>query len=111
MSSSYVARSARQSLGRMLSSRNPLGREFRDLGEDFRAEPELTDDVLRSLLDRDILPQSIFSRDGIEQIVDEHRSRLRSHEHAIGLLISVGIAMKYLLHDDISEVPPEMHAR
>src|SRR5262249_26785288 len=46
---------------KLVSKRQPLGREFRNLGEDFRAEPELMDGILKPLLRAGVLPESIFN--------------------------------------------------
>jgi len=109
MVGAYVAQKSAVALSASFRRRRSLGREFRDLGEDFRAEPELVEQ-LRSLMDSEILPNTVFRREGIEQIIKEHYENARSHEHTIGLLISVGLAMKFFLHDDLSGVPDEMYA-
>ena len=48
-----------------------LGREFRDLGEDFRAEPELAT-LLRDLLQAGVFASQIFDYSGIEDMIKEH---------------------------------------
>ena len=109
MVGSYAARKAVTGFQRSFSRQSTLGREFRDVGEDFRAEPELTEQILKSLLDSEILPGSIFRRDGVEQLVYEHYQQNKNHERIIGLLISLGLGMKYFLHDDFSDVPRDMY--
>jgi asparagine synthetase B (glutamine-hydrolysing) len=109
MAGAYVARNAVSALQKPFAGRSKLGREFRDLGQDFRAEPELIGQILRPLLDAGILPESVFRREGIERLVDEHYSGNARHEQTIGLLISLGLAMKYFLHDDLADVPRDMY--
>src|SRR5262249_25923843 len=110
MTSALLARRAAARVQKRFSRSASLGREFRDLGEDFRAEPELTGHLLPSLLKSGMLPDSIFNHRGIDQIVQAHIQGKGNYEHAIGLLISVGLAVKYFLHDDVSDVPSEIYA-
>lgn len=109
MAGEYVARKAYAVLQKPFTRQSALGREFRDLGQDFRAEPELIKQILQPLLGAGILPESVFRREGIERLVDEHYSGKASHEHTIGLLISLGLAMKCFLHDDLSDVPQDVY--
>jgi asparagine synthetase B (glutamine-hydrolysing) len=103
----YLARNARMT--RFL--RHPsLGREFRSLDDDFRAEPELIDLILKPLLTSDVLPDSVFNHAGIADIVREHRESKIGHEGVLGLLISIGLALKYFLHDDFADVPESIYA-
>ena len=85
-------------------------REFRDLGEDFRKESQLVDDILLPLLDAEIFPSSIFDYAGIRDIIVEHYEGKRSHEYLLSLLISYGLAMKYFLHNDFGDVPANLYA-
>ncbi len=110
MASAYVVRKASAALQKPFSRQSALGREFRDLSQDFRAEPELIERILQPLLGVGILPESIFRRDGIEGLIDEHYSGNGSHEHTIGLLISLGLAMKCFLYDDLADAPQDMYS-
>jgi hypothetical protein len=55
-----------------LIRRPNLGREFRDLGEDYRPERELIDQILKPLVNSSVLSDSIFSHSAIDQIISEH---------------------------------------
>jgi asparagine synthase (glutamine-hydrolysing) len=110
MAARYVGRKALAPAAKLFRRQEPPGREFRDLNADFRAEPELMDRVLRPLLASGILPARIFDHAGIEAVIREHYEQNASHENLLSLLISWGLAAKYFLHDDISDVPQEMHA-
>jgi len=110
MISRYLLRRAARPLRRFSPEESKLGREFRDLNEDFRAEPQLVNDVLRPLLRSGVYPNSIFDHDGIERLIREHYDRGASHERMLGLLISWGLAVRYFLHDETSDVPPSIFA-
>jgi hypothetical protein len=97
-------------LQRVIPGQSGLGREFRDLAEEFRAEPELVDEILAPLLHSGILPESIFRRNAIEELIAEHYKSNGRHEQTLGLLISLGLGIKYFLHDDFSDVPRESGA-
>lgn len=115
--SEYAAMAARY-LGRkviapLVKSVNPqpaLGREFRDLGQDFREEPELMSCLLQPLLAGEYLPTRIFNHAGIKELVTEHYEHKGNHEGTLSMLISWGLAAKYFLHDDLSEAPTDMFA-
>jgi hypothetical protein len=106
----YTGRKVATVVQRLLPGQSGLGREFRDLAEDFRAEPELVEHILKSLLRCGILPESIFRHNAIEEMVAEHYKRNGRHEQTLGLLISLGLGIKYFLHDDFSDVPQEIYA-
>ena len=108
MVGSYALRKLGAPLER-LRARSALGREFRDLNEHFRREPELADRVLRPLLRDSVLPASVFSHEGVERVIAEHYSGAAGYHDTLALLVSWGLAAKYFLHDDLSDVPPEMH--
>jgi asparagine synthase (glutamine-hydrolysing) len=105
----YVSRKAREPVAKMVGRRPSLGREFRSLAEDFRAEPELARDVLQPLLETGIFPEAIFDRRGIEGLVAEHYAGRGDHEAMLSRLISWGLAAQYFLHDDLGDVPAEMY--
>lgn len=110
MATCYVARKAVAPARRLLQKREPLGREFRDLNEDLRAEPQLLDDLLRPMLDAGVYPERIFQRKEIEVLLEEQFHRAGRHENLVSLLISWGLASKFFLHDDLSDAPPSMYA-
>jgi asparagine synthase (glutamine-hydrolysing) len=107
MVSSYLARKSIAPLHRIFYLKRSLGREFRNLDDDFRVEPELRD-ILFTLLDGQIFPAQIFNYSGIEQLVQEHYAGVRSHWEMLSILISWGLAVKYFLHDDLSEAPVDI---
>src|SRR5262249_29984246 len=93
-----------------LRLQQPLGRESRNLSEDFRTEPELINNILRPLLDREVFPTGMLDRSGIEDIITEHYERNGRHEAILAMLISWGLAAKYFLYDDLCDVPDDMYA-
>ncbi|HEX5135436.1 MAG TPA: asparagine synthase-related protein [Planctomycetota bacterium] len=100
-------RYAGRALKKPLSRKDPLlGRDARDLAATFRAEPTLRDDILLPLVDRGIFPDGIFDPDGIRAVVDEHYRGAARHESLLSALISWGLGVKFLLHDDFAEVDP-----
>jgi hypothetical protein len=105
----YASRKAVEPLRQVLRAGTSLGREFRDLNDDFRAEPKLVEQILRPLLKEGIYPENIFRQSAIEDVVEDHYQRNGKHENILSLLISWGLAAKYLLHDHLSDVPPEMY--
>ena len=106
----YLGRKVGDPVMKLFRKQPTLGRDFRDLSEDFRAEPELITQILRPLLEAGVFPDAIFNRAGIEQIILEHYEQNCRHEHLLALLISWGLAAKYFLYNDFSDVPPEMYA-
>jgi hypothetical protein len=101
----YVGRKIVSPLRGLISKQPPLGREFRDVGHDFRLEPELMTHILQPLLRDAILPDSIFDRASIEKLISEHYKQSAGHEQMLGLLISLGLGLRYFRHDDYSDVP------
>jgi asparagine synthase (glutamine-hydrolysing) len=110
MAARYAARKSLAPVRRLLRLKEPLGREFRDLNDDFRAEPELLKNILRPLLEAGTYPDAIFDRAGIEALLEEQFHHSGKHENIVALLISWGLAAKYFLHDDFSDVPPSAFA-
>jgi asparagine synthase (glutamine-hydrolysing) len=110
MATGYLLRRAATWVNGRSENGDVPSREFRDLGEDFRQEPQLVDDVLLPLLDAEIFPPSLFDYAGIRDVIVEHYEGKRSHEYLLSLLISYGLAMKYFLHDDCGDVPANMCA-
>jgi hypothetical protein len=75
-----------------------------DLNDDMRAEPDLIHNVLNPLLRSEIYPASLFNLQSITQVVDEHYHRSGKHENILSLLISWGLAVKFLLCQDSSDM-------
>jgi asparagine synthase (glutamine-hydrolysing) len=109
MTMGYGGRKAASLFRKVLHRNAPLGREFRDLNDDFRAEPELMDKVLKPLLQAGVFPPAIFNLSAIEAIIDEHYNKRGKHENILSLLISWGLGIKYFVHDDLSDVPEAMY--
>jgi hypothetical protein len=103
----YLARKAAAPFHHRMSNGSSLGREFRDLGEDFRSEPELAT-LLRDLLQAGVFASQIFDYSGIEDMIKEHYELKRRHEAVLSLLVSYGLAVKYFFMDDLSDAPREM---
>lgn len=110
MAARYLGRKVTAPLVRSVSHRPALGREFRDLGQDFRDEPELMSGLLQPLLAGEYFPTRIFNHTGIKDLMAEHYEHKENHEGTLSLLISWGLASRYFLHDDFSEVPTDMYA-
>jgi asparagine synthase (glutamine-hydrolysing) len=98
----YSGRSLAIPVRALLRTPAPLGREFRDLNEDFRSEPELVENILNPLMRSGVYDASMFKSAGIEQIVEEHYHRGGSHENILALLISWGVAVRFFIHQDLS---------
>ncbi|HXH11224.1 MAG TPA: asparagine synthase-related protein [Alphaproteobacteria bacterium] len=105
----YLSRKVGTPIAHMVGRRPALGREFRSLAEDFRAEPELARDVLQPLLKTGIFPAAMFNGRGIEELVAEHYAGKDDHETFLSRLISWGLAAQYFFHDDLGDVPTEMY--
>jgi asparagine synthase (glutamine-hydrolysing) len=104
-----VLRYAGRAMKRPFTRKDPLlGRDARDLAATFRAETALRDGVLLPLVDRGIFPEGIFDPDGIRAVVDEHYRGVARHESLLSALISWGLGVKFLLHDDFEEVDPRI---
>jgi asparagine synthase (glutamine-hydrolysing) len=104
----YLARKAMAPFHHALGNGKSLGREFRDLGEDFRSEPELAT-LLRDLLRAGAFPPQIFDHAAIEELIREHYELKRQHEATLSLLLSYGLAVKYFFMDALSDAPHEMY--
>jgi len=107
MAARYLGRKTLEPLKKILNFSPSLGREFQDLGDAFRKEPEVVERILRPLLDEGVFPDGIFSRTGIEGIIDDHYRRNANYEEMLSLMISWGLAVKFFLHDDYSSVPQQ----
>ena len=105
----YLSRKAYAALRQPFRLRAPLNREFRDLNDDFRAESQLVQNILRPLLQAGIYPDNIFNVRNIEEMIDEQYQRNGNHEQMLSLLISWGLASKFFLQEDISDVPSAMY--
>ncbi len=106
----YCGRKVGDPVVNLFRGKPALGREFRDLSEDFRTEPELITQILRPLFEAGVFPEAIFDRGGVEQIIREHYEHNARHESLLALLISWGLAAKCFLYEDLSDVPAEMYA-
>lgn len=106
----FAAAKTTAAFRKRMSARPELGREFRDLGEDFRAEPELVDLILKPLLRAGGLPDSIFNHSAIDQIIREHYEQKATHQDMLGLLISLGLALKFFMYDELSDAPGDLFA-
>jgi asparagine synthase (glutamine-hydrolysing) len=105
----FAGRKAVAPLRSMLGLRRGLGRETSDMDDDLRAEPALIESVLRPMLRDGIFPSELFDHAGIEAIVDEQFNSKGAHWAPITALITWGLAARYFLHDDLSEVPETMY--
>jgi len=101
---SYVGRRMAAVL-RVVSSGPSLGREFRDLNEDMRAEPDLIERIFKPLMQEGIYPPSMFDLRAINDVLEEHYDKGARHENILALLISWGLAVKYFLREELSDVP------
>jgi len=105
----YLFRKLATPARRLLKFHEPLGRNEINRGQAFLAEPELIEDILRPLLIAGIFPTHLFNLAGIEEVINEHYVQVKDHAELLSLLISWGLATKYFLHDDLSDVPPEIY--
>jgi len=85
-----------------------LGREFRDLDEDFRSEPAVMTDILYPMLGEGVFPDSMFNTVGISAVIDEHYGRKGNHAELLSLLISWGLAVQYLLRTTPVRFPDDI---
>ena len=104
----YFARKTLSPIGNALGIERGLGRKSINMDAAFRAEPELIDDILMPLLSDDIFPERIFDRTGIQTLISRHYERKSNHWEIISLLISWGLAVRFFLRDDRSDVPESM---
>lgn len=108
MATRYLGKKVTEPFKRLFDLRQPLGREFRDMGKDFRAEPEVAKCILRPLIEGEVLVSTIFDHSGIEAIITDHYNGKGNHEAMLSLLVSWGLAAKYFLHDNLSDAPEDM---
>jgi len=111
MTARYAGKKAGAPFRRIMHLESGLGREFRNLDDDVRAEPELAEQILRPLLAAGIYPENVFNRKAIEEILLDHYEKHGKHENIICLLISWGLAAKYLVHNDLSDLPAGIFRR
>jgi asparagine synthase (glutamine-hydrolysing) len=109
MAARYLFRKAAAPARRLLRLQEPLGRNETHRGQAFLSEPELVEEILRPLLKAGAFPSEIFDPAGIEAVINEHYTLVQDHAELLSLLISWGLAAKYFLHDDFSDVPSEMY--
>ena len=105
----YAARKTAAPIRKMLRRPQPLGRELRNMDDDFRSEPELAEQILLPLLRQGVYPADMFDHQGIKTIIDEHYQQNAQHHHMLSLLISWGLAIKYLVYGDLSDVPDNLY--
>jgi hypothetical protein len=105
----YVGRKSTEPLKKFLRVQLSLDREFRDLNEDFRGEPEVINNILQPLLHNGTFPSHIFNHAGIQEIITDHYHRHGKHQATLSMLISWGLAVNYFLHNDLSNVPPSIY--
>lgn len=104
MAARYGLRKLASPLYRLRNQSDLHKREFRNLAQDFREEPKLVTDLLEPMLKADVFPASIFDHAGIESIVSEHYQSRSNHEDILSNLIGWGIAVRALLHGDLSGI-------
>ena len=104
----YFAKKTLSPIGNALGIERGLGREPINMDAAFRAEPELVNDILMPLLSDDIFPEQIFSHSGIRKLISMHYEIKSNHWEIISTLISWGLAVRFFLRDDHSEVPDRM---
>lgn len=102
----YLGRKLSEPVQQLVGAAPALGREFRDLHEDFRAETELMHDILTPMLRQGVFPGQIFNLDAIAALADAHYQRGESHADLLSSLISLGLAMRYFLLTETPEMPP-----
>lgn len=107
----YLGRKTLEPLKNVLNYSPSLGREFHDLGDAFRKEPDVVEKLLRPLLDEGIFPDGMFSRTGIEGIIEDHYRRNKNYSEMLSLMISWGLAVKFFLRDDCSLVSQRFYKR
>lgn len=106
MTGNYLGRKSTDLLRKISGAgKQPLRREIRDLGGDYRAEPQLVEKILRPMLAQGLFPSDIFSLEGIENIIEAHYSGRERHQEMLASLISFGLAHKYFALGEVGEVP------
>lgn len=108
MTGDFIMRRGADLLRRATGTRQPLRREIRDLAGEVRADPQLADTVLRPMIDQGIFPTDIFSMNGIENILAAHYSGRERHEELLALLISFGLAYKFIGLGETADVPASL---
>lgn len=106
----YLGRKVAEPLLNRMRTAPALGRDYRDLNEDFRAEPQVVDEILRPLLKDGIFPDGVFDRSGIEAVIEEHYGGKAGHADLLSLLISWGLAARYFVAGDMAMAPSELFA-
>ena len=81
-----------------VTGRRVLGREFHDLHLQFCKEPQLNEDFLQPMLREGAFPSEIFDHDGIRKLAHEQFSQHKDRALLLSLLLSWGLAAKYLLY-------------
>ena len=105
----YAAGKTAAVIRQSLRTPDPLGREFRDLNDDFLNEPQLADLIIRPLLRAGVFPPDIFDQVEIERILTNHYGKKGRHENIISLLVSWGLAARFFLWNDLNNLPPEIY--
>jgi asparagine synthase (glutamine-hydrolysing) len=100
--------SRRKTAGRLGLRSAASQREFRNLADDFRAEPKLVTDLLQPMMRDGIFSAEIFDVEGIASIVDEHFNHQARHETLLSNLIGWGLAARQLIDGNRDGVPPEL---
>ena len=100
MSLRYVGRKAWEPIRAAFGRRPGLGREISDLAEEFRTEPQLVDELLEPMLADGVFEPSIFDVEEIRALAAEHYDRRARHEATLTLLISWGLASRWLIHGE-----------
>ncbi len=111
MTVEFAGRKAKSLVNRVTGKAEGLGREFRNVDDDFRAEPELVDQILNPLLNAGVFPAEIFNVDQVRAIVDEHYHRGRNHEAVLSKLIAWGLAATFFMRGDDRAFPDSLRER
>lgn len=106
----YAGRKLSTPVQNLLGLERGLGRNPRDMNAAFRAEPELFNEILKPLINAGVFVEEIFNISGIEQIFSRHYENKANDWEMLSLIISLGLAVKYFLHDDFADVPESMLA-
>lgn len=105
IASRFAGRKLRSAFDAVVGRPAPLGRNIRNLGDDFRAEPQLVDRILLPLVDEGYLPRELFDAEGIRTLAAEHYAGRVSAEETLAQLISLGLALKLIGAQDTRDVP------
>jgi asparagine synthetase B (glutamine-hydrolysing) len=104
----FVGRKLRSAALAAIGRREALGRNIRDLGDDFRTEPQLMRDVLLPLVEQDHLPASLFDPTQVRALGEAHYAARISAEDTLAQLISLGLAFRMIGRGDTSGVPESL---